>query len=131
MLYVILSFFLVCVQLCQFVSSFVQISPRLPALSSASLLYRTGHNLQSAKRRVCCSFLSRRCVQSHLSMDEDEYEPWERERLDENDDTIFYEHPRLVYHADIGYHERCERPRSLLSTQTRSFWKARRGAPAR
>jgi hypothetical protein len=28
------------------------------------------------------------------------FSEWERERMDENDDSIFYSMPRLVYHAD-------------------------------
>ncbi len=39
-------------------------------------------------------------------MVEDDLQPWERERVDENDDAVFYEHPRLVYHADTEYHQR-------------------------
>ncbi len=38
--------------------------------------------------------------------EDDEYEAWERERLDSCDDSIFWSVTRLVYHADMGYHER-------------------------
>jgi hypothetical protein len=38
--------------------------------------------------------------------DDNDYESWERERLDENDDSIFWGPSRLVFHADSGYHER-------------------------
>ncbi len=39
-------------------------------------------------------------------MVDEDLQPWERERVDETDDAVFYEHPRLVYHADTEYHQR-------------------------
>ena len=61
-----------------------------------------------------CSIASLRLQPHNLAMNDDvaeplvddDLQPWERERVDETDDAVFYEHPRLVYHADIEYHQR-------------------------